>query len=131
MANNYVIYSDDTFRTKELPDWVAELHGWPLVGVETDEEGNETEVALTWTLYEGFKAHGTRAGVPFPILEDEDGKARRVSEDQASDWAVPYNSVGGKFHSWIWDLCNLRNEDYKAVYQSIKECGDYIQSDTE
>lgn len=125
MANNYVIYSDETFRNLIIPDWVAELNGWPTTEI-VEINGEEVEQYKQWSLYEGYKTHGTSAGKPFPIREDLDGYAYRSSEEEATDWAAPYNSVGGDFHGWIKGLADLKQVDYEACYLSVTQTHAYI-----
>ena len=121
MANNYVLYSDSTFRFLEIPDWIAEMHLWPLTQTTEDDDGNVATEALTWNLYDAFEAHGYSAGEPFPVKELPDSRLERCSEEEATDWAVPYNSVGGDFHMWILDLAEAKPIEYEACVLSIKQ----------
>tara|TARA_R100000231_G_C5292669_1_gene155078 strand:- start:130 stop:543 length:414 start_codon:yes stop_codon:yes gene_type:complete len=122
MANNYVLYSDQTFRELVIPDWIAELHKWPLTTV--DEEENELDIA--WSLYDGFDQNIHRAGDPIPVKELDDGKLQRCNEDEATDFAVPYNSVGGDFHMWIKSLADAKPIPYEACMLSVPQMKDLL-----
>ena len=123
MANNYVLYSDETFRTTVVPDWIAELHDWPSTTFDEEENIYYSKV---WTLYDGFEQNIHRGGNPVPVTELEDGNLVRCLEDEATDWAVPYNSVGGDFHMWIKSLADAKPVPYESCMLSVPQLKDLL-----
>jgi hypothetical protein len=130
MANIYIIYSKETFEDLSLPAWVANVHGWPDEQViqEADEEAGEVEISMPWSLSEGCEALGLSAGNCIPVIDDGVNLIRS-DKDSATDFVLPYGSVGGDFHMWIKSLADAKPIAYEVCVKSVKQTRDILISE--
>ena len=131
MANTYVIYSRKTFEELALPAWVARVHGWPdeqVIPEEYDEYEEEPteEVSFPWTLKEGYELLGLQAGECIPVVDDNVNLIRSNFEE-ATDFVVPYGSVGGDFHMFLKSLADAKPIAYEACVKSVKQMRELLK----